>query len=152
LNLNFNKPITTVQCSNEITITITRMWANAQLMVALPNIGSALCSTPQSLACAHCLIAVSRPNATEIRELKTWRMQSEFCIWQNSVTGQEPPKMYMWCTSPRDGQTPCTVWLASVERRRCSNEAKTQKPLKVAGVPQTNETISAASRPKFNIL
>ena len=29
------------------------MWVNAQLMVALPNIGGALCSTPQSLADAH---------------------------------------------------------------------------------------------------
>jgi len=29
------------------------MWANAQVMVALPNIGGALCSTPQSLADAH---------------------------------------------------------------------------------------------------
>jgi len=28
------------------------MWANAQ-MAALPNIGGALCSTPQSLADAH---------------------------------------------------------------------------------------------------
>ena len=34
----------------------------------------------------------------------------------------------------------------------CSNAAKTRKPLKVAGVPQTPETISAASRPKFTIL
>ena len=31
----------------------------------------------------------------------------------------------------------------------CSNAAKTRKPLKVAGVPQTPETISAASGPKF---
>ena len=31
----------------------TRMWANANLMVALSNIGGALCSTPQSLADAH---------------------------------------------------------------------------------------------------
>jgi len=31
----------------------TRMWANASVMVALPNIGGALCSTPQSLADAH---------------------------------------------------------------------------------------------------
>ena len=37
------------------------------------------------------------------------------------------------------------VWL-------CSNAAKTRNPLKLAGVPQTNETISAASRPKFTIL
>jgi len=33
----------------------TRMWANAQMMVALPNIGGALCSMPQSLADAHYL-------------------------------------------------------------------------------------------------
>jgi len=31
----------------------TRMWANANAMTALPNIGGALCSTPQSLADAH---------------------------------------------------------------------------------------------------
>ena len=61
------------------------------VMVALPNIGGALCSTPQSLADAH---------------------------------------YYM----------------------PCSNAAKTRKPLKVAGVPQTPETILAASRPKFTIL
>ena len=61
------------------------------LMVALPNIGGALCSMPQSLADAH---------------------------------------YYM----------------------PCSNDAKMQNPLKFAGVPQTPEMISAASRPKFTIL
>ena len=61
------------------------------VMVALPNIGGALCSTPQSLADAH---------------------------------------YYM----------------------PCSNAAKTRKQLKFAGVPQTKETISAASGPKFSIL
>ena len=61
------------------------------VMVALPNTGGALCSTPQSLADAH---------------------------------------YYM----------------------PCSNAAKTRKPLKVAGMPQTPETISAASGPKFTIL
>ena len=40
--------------------------------------------------------------------------------------------------------------LTSVERRRCSNVAKTRNPLKY-GVPQTNETISAAGRLKFTI-
>jgi len=34
----------------------------------------------------------------------------------------------------------------------CSNAAKTRNPLKFAGVPQTNETISAAGGPKFAIL
>jgi len=61
------------------------------VMVALTNIGGALCSTPQSLADAY---------------------------------------YYM----------------------PCSNAAKTPKPLKVAGVPQTPETISAASGPKFTVL
>jgi len=61
------------------------------VMVALPNIGGTLCSTPQSLADAH---------------------------------------YYM----------------------PCSNAAKTQKPLKVAGVLQTPQTISAASGSKFTIL
>jgi len=61
------------------------------LMVALPNIGGALCSTRQSLADAH-------------------------------------------------------YWMP------CSNAAKTQNPLKFVAVPQTNETISAVSWPKFTIL
>jgi len=34
----------------------------------------------------------------------------------------------------------------------CSNAVKTRDPLKLAGVPQTNETISSASMPKFIIL
>ena len=61
------------------------------VMVALPNIGGALCSTPHSLADAH---------------------------------------YYM----------------------PCSNAAKTRKPLKLAGVSQTPETISAATGLKFIIL
>jgi len=61
------------------------------VMVALPNIGGALCSTPQSLADA---------------------------------------RYYM----------------------PYSNSAKTRKPLKVAGVLQIPEMISAASGPKFTIL
>jgi len=61
------------------------------VMAALPNIGGALCSIPQSLADAHCYSA-------------------------------------------------------------CSNAAKTQNLLILAGVPQTKATISAASGPKFAIL
>jgi len=34
----------------------------------------------------------------------------------------------------------------------CSNAAKKRNPLRFAGVPQTKETISAVSRPKFTIL
>ena len=61
------------------------------VMAALPNVGGALCATPQSLA------------------MPTTRVP-------------------------------------------CSNAAKKRNPLKFAGVPQTNETISAASGPKFTIL
>jgi len=44
------------------------------------------------------------------------------------------------------------AWLASVERRRCSNETKTRNLLQSAGAPQSNVTISAPSRPNFTIL
>ena len=56
------------------------------------------------------------------------------------------------CTSPGDGQISCKVWLDSGERCRCSNEGKTRKPLRFAGVPQTLEAISAVSGLKFAIL
>jgi len=48
--------------------------------------------------------------------------------------------------------TPQSFTDAQYYRVPCSNAAKTRKPLKLAGVSQTNETISAASRPKFTIL
>ena len=62
-----------------------------------------------------------------------------------------PENVYIVYHSTGDGQT-SSVWLASVKRRRCGNEAKTQNPLKFDGVPLTNETISGASGPKFTIL
>jgi len=46
----------------------------------------------------------------------------------------------------------CKVWLTPTTRMPCSNAAKMRNPLKLPGVPQTNETISAASGPKFTIL
>jgi len=58
------------------------------VMAALPNIGGALCCnvwlTPTT--------RVSCSNAANIAERKTWT-QSEFCTLQDSVRGQEPPKM-----------------------------------------------------------
>ena len=44
------------------------------------------------------------------------------------------------------------VWLMPITGVPCCNAAKTRNPLKLDGVPQTNETISAGSRPKFTIL
>ena len=56
---------------------------------------------------------------------------------------------------PNTGGALCSTpqfWLAPTSRVPCSNAAKTRNPLKFAGVPQTNETISNASWPKFTIL
>ena len=85
-----SQSVQTVQSSETYR---TRMWANAQRdgRPVVPNIGGALCSTPQSLADAH-----------------NYRVP-------------------------------------------CSNAAKTRNPLKLPGVPKTNETISAASGPKFTM-
>jgi len=44
------------------------MWANAQRDGRLPNIGGALCSTPQSLADAHYQTSAVQYNATETRK------------------------------------------------------------------------------------
>ena len=128
----------------------TRMWANAQRDGRSaeyrwrPVLNAAKFGSRPLRECR----AVSLP----IGERKTWRTQTEFCTWQNSVTEQQPPKIYIQCSRAGDGQTSCKVWLASVERRRCSNEAKTRNPLKFAGASQTNETISSASGLKFAIL
>ena len=68
----------------------------------------------------------------------------------------------MWANAQCDGRRPAeyrwrplfnaAVWLTATIRVPCSNTAKTRKRLKSPGVPQTNETISAASGPKFTIL
>jgi len=66
----------------------------------------------------------------------------------------------MWANAQRDDRPAeyrwrpmfnATVWLTPTSRVACSNAAKTRNPLKFDGVPQTNETISAASGPKFTI-
>ena len=67
----------------------------------------------------------------------------------------------MWANAQPDGRPAeyrwrpllnAAVWLTPTTRVPCSNAAKTRNPLKLARVPQTNEMISAASRPKFTIL
>jgi len=66
----------------------------------------------------------------------------------------------MWANVQRDGRPAeyrwrplfnTAVWLTPTIRVPCSNAAKTRNPLKLPRVPQTNETISAASGPKFTI-
>jgi len=67
------------------------------------------------------------------------------------------PYLEMWANAQRDGRPAecrwrplfnAAVWLTPTTRVPCSNAAKTPLP----GVPQTNETFSAASGPKFTIL
>ena len=56
-----------------------------------------------------------------------------------NVTGRPVQRRKVWLTPPDTGVP-------------CSNAAKTRNQLKFAGVPQTNETISAVSWSKFTIL
>jgi len=66
----------------------------------------------------------------------------------------------MWANAQRDGRPAeykwrpllnAAVWLTPTTSVPCSNAAKTRNPWKLAGVPQTNETISAASGSNFTI-
>jgi len=50
-----------------------------------------------------------------------------------------PPAEYRWRPVFN-----AAVWLTPTTRVPCSNAAKTRNPLKLAWMPQTNETISAA--------
>ena len=52
----------------------------------------------------------------------------------------------MWANAQRDGRPADNRW------RPLFNAAKTRNPLKLPGVPQTGQLISAISRPKFTIL
>jgi len=63
------------------------------VMVALPNVGAQrrqVWSRP---------LLERRAVTLPIGERKNWRTQSEYCTWENSVTGQQPPKMYTLSTS-----------------------------------------------------
>jgi len=63
-------------------------------------------------------------------------------------------QLEMWVNAQRDSRPAVYRWrpLFNAAVWLCSNAAKTRNQLKFAGVPQTNETISAASEPKFTIL
>jgi len=67
----------------------------------------------------------------------------------------------MWANSQRDDRPADDRWRRLFNAAKfgsrplldCGvNAAKTRNPLKLAEVPQANETISAASGPKFTIL
>jgi len=64
----------------------------------------------------------------------------------------------MWANAQRDGRPVeyrssvqrRKVWLTPTTRVPCNNAAKTKKPLKFDGVPQTRQRISAASGAKVH--
>ena len=76
-------------------------------------------------------------------------------IRQGKKERKKKDRSRMWANSQRDGR-PANIGGAlcstPTTRMLCSNTAKTRNPLKFAGVPQTGQPISAASRPKFTIL
>ena len=86
-------------------------------------------------------------------------MKQEMMRWQWHQLDHMQTRI--WANSQRDGrpaeyvapsvQRP-KVWLTHTTRVPCSNATKTRNRLKVAGVPQTRQRISAASGPKFTTL
>ena len=59
-------------------------------------------------------------------------------MWANAQPDGRPAE-YRW----RPLFNAVKVWLTPAAGVPCSNAAKTRDPLKLAGVPQTNETISS---------
>jgi len=67
-------------------------------------------------------------------------------MWANAQRDGRPAE-YRWCPLFNTA-----VWLILTTRVPYSSAAKTQNPLKFAGVPQTRQQISAISGPKFTVL
>jgi len=81
--------------------TISKYGPMPNVMAALPNIGGAVCVSsvipflvPRRKVWLTPAARLPCSNAANIGERKTWT-QSEFCTWQNSLRGQQPPKMYI---------------------------------------------------------
>jgi len=107
------------------------------VMAAQLNIGGALCESYviPFLVRRYKLsltptVRVPCSNVANIGERKTWT-QSQFCTWQNSARGKSPRRsIYSVPVQETAKHRAKFGWL-----RRCSNEAKTRNPLKLARVP-----------------
>ena len=103
-----------------------------------------------SKVCLKTTAWVPCSNTPKTEERKTWT-QSELCTWQNSIRGQETPKMYIGHQPRRRPNIVQSLadfcWAMSH-----SNKAKIQNLLKFAGVSETHQAISAPSGRKFTIL
>jgi len=125
----------------------------SNMMAAQPNIGGALCECsviPFLVPCHKVWLTaaarVSRSNAANVGERKLG-LKVNFAPGKFPLWGKSPQNVYIVTA-----KHPTKFVLTSVERHRCSNEAKTRNRLKFAGVPQTRERISAVSGPTFAIL
>jgi len=109
-------------------------------------------TTPQSLADAGCWSAVHAV-ALLIYENARLGRKVNFARGEIPAGGKSPQNVYIYSVP---AQRRANIVQSSVglygERRRCSNEAKTRKPLTFAGVSQTGKPISVVSGPKFAIL
>ena len=93
------------------------------------------------------------------RHWNTGLLERRACV-KNLICSKQV-RLEMWANAQFDGRPAEYRWRPLFNAAKvcwrplldpCSNTAKTRNQLKFAGVPQTNETISAASRPKFTIL
>ena len=89
-----------------------------------------------------------------------WFSHNTVYVFDKSAWHYIRHELEMWANDQRDGRSAEYRWRPLFKAAKltpntgvpCSNAAKTRKPLKLAEVPQTNETISAGSGPKFTIL
>jgi len=94
----------THQCKYALRLNKTEKLECGQMpnvMAAQPNIGVALCESsviaflvPRRKVWLTPAAGVPCSNAANIGERETWT-QSDFCMCQNSVRGQKPPKLYI---------------------------------------------------------
>jgi len=99
---------------------------------------------------ATTVAALGRSSNSAISPVVTYKKQHQYITTTR-----------MWANAQRDGRPAehrwrslfnAAVWLMSSTGVPCSNAAKMRNPLKLAGVPQTTGSTSAAIRPKFSIL
>jgi len=120
-----------------------------RVMGALPNIGGTFCSTLHSLADPAAGVPCS--NVANIGECKTWK-QSEFCMWQNSITSKSSRKCiyhaYQPGRRPNIVQSLVGLWWATW----LHYQSQDAKPIEICWGAQTPQLISAVCGPKFAIL
>jgi len=127
------------------------------VMAAQPNIGGAVCES------SVIPFIVSRRKVWQTPQLECRAVT--LIIWENARLGRKvnfargemssggkSPRKCIYSAIAQETERSCKVWLASGERSRGNNEAKTRNPLKFAGVSQTRQPISAVSGSRFAIL